>query len=228
MVMITLSVALLALSSLVAADTTPFPGCTGASADYEVTFTNGMTPKRFGEAIPDTGLVFSPPFSISHSHRVSVLTPRGYASEGIQTIAEKGDFSVLRKAAMGLRMSNHGVRDIKFAGGPTLPGKKTKLTLRVNCRHSFITVVAMVAPSPDWIVFVANVPLFRNGRFVNKRSGPLFAYDAGTDSGGNFTNPGDTSLDVPTDPPVNIAPLYEDETNVFGMKRVGFYDIRKM
>ena len=49
---------------------------------------------------------------------------------------------------------------------------------------------------------------------------------AGVDDGREFTDPSDASLDIPTEPTLNIAPLVEDETDRFDGKYVGYYEIK--
>jgi hypothetical protein len=121
------------------------------------------------------------------------------------------------------------VKTVAAATGPTKPGGMTELTFEVDCQHPFITALGMIAPSPDWIVTVPNKSVLNNnGRFVRSLSGDLIAYDAGTDSGREFTNPADESLDMPTEPKINIAPLVEDETDRFSGRSVGHYFLQKM
>lgn len=201
--------------------------CSG-SAKYSVTFNNFLTARRFGSLIPKDGLVYSPLTGASHSGRVSILTVRGYASEAIEAIAETGNNTLLVNAATELRDANQGVKTATAAMGPTMPGNSTTLEFMVDCEHSYISVVGMIAPSPDWIVLLANVNLVRGGHFIYKRRGALIAYDGGSDSGREFTDPADPSLDIPTSPKLNIAPLVEDETDRFEGRVVGSYTIRKL
>lgn len=123
-----------------------------------------------------------------------------------------------------------GVSTVATADEPTMPANSTKLSLVVDCENPFITVLGMVAPSPDWIVQISNLNLYSNrgAGFVQNHSGHLIVYDAGTDSGRDFTDPEDTSKDQPTVPPLNIAPLVEDETDRFEGRVVGKYVIEKL
>jgi len=207
----------------------PVASCTG-SATYNVTFLNLMTPSRFGSLIPPTGLVFSPVTVASHSSRVSILTVRGYASTDVRAIAETGDNAALVQTLGMLQQNNQGVNSFGAAPGGTMPGDSVTVTVDVNCTHPSISVIAMIAPSPDWIVQLSNVKMTsrRSGRFRYYRRGYLIAYDAGTDDGKDFTPPGDVSLDVPTVPQKNIAPLKEDETDPFEGRIVGRYRIKKI
>ncbi|KAI0563382.1 Spondin [Gracilaria domingensis] len=199
--------------------------CTG-EADYVVNFTNLLTPERFGDAIPEGGLVYSPLAGASHSNRISLLTVRSLASPQVEQIAETGDNG--RFVALAEGLVGKGVKNVSAAMGPTMPGNYTALKFTVDCEHPFITVVSMIAPSPDWLVQISNINLVRRGSFIKRRSGRLIAYDAGTDDGGDFTNPADASLDMPTEPQLNIAPLVEDETDAFDGRFVGKYVITKV
>lgn len=202
--------------------------CKGSSAKYEVTFSNFLSPNYFGNLIPEEGLVFSPLAGVSHSNRVSLLTARGFASEPVRLIAEKGDNAPLVKVANSLK--GMGTKSVVGAKGPTLPGLNTTLTLMVDCKNPFITVLGMIAPSPDWFVQISNYNLYnsRVGAFTEKTGGYLIAYDAGTDSGGEFTDPMNEKLDMPSNSPHNIAPLFEDKTDPFGRKVVGKFAIHKV
>lgn len=203
--------------------------CSGGRAVYNVTFTNFLTPENFGDVIPPTGLVFSPLAGVSHSNRISVLTIRGFASPEIEAIAENGNNAPLLELARTLRMERGVVRSVVGASGPTMPGMNTTLELVVNCKNPFISVVSMIAPSPDWIVQINNFDtVMPDGEFISEASGMLIAYDGGTDSGDMFTDPADLSLDEPTEPPQNIAPLVEDPTDPFGDVAVGSFTVQRI
>ena len=210
------------------ASASPFRRCTG-QAKYSLTFSNLLTPARFGSLIPSAGLFFSPPVAVSHSNRVSLLTVRGLASPQVEEIAENGNNAPLVTLARSLE-SPGLVRSVSTADGPTGPGKSTTLTVTVDCERPFVTMLGMIAPSPDWIVQVSNRNMFseRSSRFVSWSSGDLIAYDAGVDSGREFTDPADPSLDDPTMPPKNIAPLREDDTDRFDGRVVGSYKFKRM
>lgn len=216
--------ALLALCTLCAGS---IPPCRG-NASYEVTFVNLLTPGLFGARVPRSGLEFSPVTAVTHSNRVSLLTVRGFASAEVEAIAETGSNAALVAAARALRGA--GTRSVVSADGPTLPANATTVRVSVDCANPFLTALAMIAPSPDWIVQISNRNLFSAGRgaFVSGVAGFLVAYDAGTDSGGDFTDPMDASLDVPTVPAQNIAPLVEDVTDRFGGNVVGKYIVKRV
>lgn len=207
----------------------PFENC-AASAMYNVTFLNMLTTGHLGSLIPSTGLNFSSLTVVSHSNRVSLFTIRGFASEEVEAIAEKGDNALLLDTLEDLRRDNNGVKSFGGASGITGPGMATSIVVEVDCTHPFITGLSMIAPSPDWIVQINNVNMYsRKGqKFRRRRYGYMIAYDAGTDDGREFTDPSDPSLDLPTLPPKNIAPLVEDETDRLEGRIVGRFFIRKI
>lgn len=206
----------------------PFKGCKGR-ATYRVSFRNFLTPDRF-DALPETGLMFSPMSGVSHSNRVSLFTVRGFANNETALIAKTGNNAPFLALAESIRDETSLVRSVEGAAGPTLPGSSSAVTLIVDCKRPFITAIAMIAPSPDWIVQISNMNLYdrQNRSFVTRVAGNLRAYDAGVDSGSDFTDPADPSLDIPTVPQENIAPLVEDDTDRFMGRLVGRYIVRRM
>ena len=206
-------------------------GCKG-SAKYKVIFKNLLTEENFGDlpGFPKTGLVFSPLAGVSHSNRLSFFTIRGFASKEVEQIAETGVNKKFIRRAMKLRSQGRGVKSVVDVGAPTLPGKVQALTLKVDCKHPFLTVLGMIAPSPDWIVQLNNRDTYdeKKGKFINFMSGTLIAYDTGVDDGREFTPPLDLSLDKPTRPQLNIAPLVEDDTDRFDGRIVGKWFIKRI
>lgn len=205
----------------------PFRGCKGY-AKYSITFRNFMNAGRGGPDVP--ALAFSPLSGVSHSNRLSFFTVRGYADEGVAAIAKTGDNQIFLDNAKAIKNMTAFVRSIDSTDGPTLPWKSERVILSVDCMRPFVTVLAMLAPSPDWLVQINNMNLFnpRTRSFISRHSGNLITYDAGVDSGSGFTDPSDPSLDIPTQPQQNIAPLSEDETDPFGGRIVGRYIIKRI
>ena len=89
-------------------------------------------------------------------------------------------------------------------GGTT---NETIPNIKVNSRYPLVSFIAMIAPSPDWFHGVHDLNLCNTwtGKWRNRVVRKLFPYDAGTDSGVNFTSPNDV-----TNPPVNIRRIRHD------------------
>jgi hypothetical protein len=63
------------------------------------------------------------------------------------------------------------------------------LSFEVTRSHPLVTLVTMVAPSPDWFVGVHDLNLIQNGDWVSSLTVDLDPYDAGTDSGTTYQSP---------------------------------------
>ena len=81
------------------------------------------------------------------------------------------------------------------------PGS-TSFTFDIDENHPLVTLVTMVAPSPDWFIGVADVNLYEGGEWVNEVSFSLAPWDAGTDSGTSYT-----AEDQATEPPSDISAI---------------------
>jgi hypothetical protein len=68
------------------------------------------------------------------------------------------------------------------SGIGTSPGV-VKLQFEVSQQYPMLTLVSMIAPSPDWFVGISDLLLIENGKWLENLIIPLYAYDAGTDSG---------------------------------------------
>jgi hypothetical protein len=91
-----------------------------------------------------------------------------------------------------------------------VPGLAT-LEFDVDRDQPFVTLVTMVAPSPDWFVGVHDLALFEAGDWVASRSVVLDPYDAGTDHGRTYSSP-----DVDAVPRASIARLVGDPVTLQG------------
>jgi hypothetical protein len=73
----------------------------------------------------------------------------------------------------------------------------------VTDEFSRLTLVSMLASSPDWFVGVAGLPLAENGRWRDQVTVVLFTYDAGTDNGTTYVATDEDT--VPAEPIVRIT-----------------------
>lgn len=191
------------------------PGC--EKATYRLRVRNMWEEPMF-ENVPE-GAVFSPVTALSHSRRFSAFTLFGYATSGVQMIAELGDNSAFLEELKSADAALF-VRSVAVGEGPISGGGEEDLMLEVDCMHSIASFIAMVAPSPDWIVAVGSLDLMKDGEFVEQVGGGLRVYDAGTDSGKTLT-----AEDEETSPKENIAPLKGEP---FNGRIVGRYEFVKV
>jgi hypothetical protein len=72
---------------------------------------------------------------------------------------------------------------------------KAITSVEVDSDHPYVTLAAMIAPSPDWCAAAFDVDLRDGKGWVNEKRVDLYSYDAGTDSGTSYR-----SLDHETQP----------------------------
>jgi hypothetical protein len=74
-------------------------------------------------------------------------------------------------------------------GGIGLSPGEVTVEFTVSQQCPLVTVVSMIAPSPDWFVGVTGLSLYEDGRWLEQQVVELYPYDAGTDSGSSYTAP---------------------------------------
>ncbi len=157
------------------------------TAEYDVVFNATWTaathPTDFPAGAHWSGLVGG-----LHNHRVEFWRPGGNASAGIQFMAERGGkFSLLAEVDAAIAA---GTANRQLSGSGISPGAgTTTLRFQIDRTHPLVTLVTMVAPSPDWFAGVRGLPLVENGQWVQSKTVPLVPWDTGTDSGASFASP---------------------------------------
>ena len=158
-------------------------------ARYRVTFASRWSASTHPQDFPGgNNPHYSPLIGATHRPGAPFWMPGGLASPGMENMAETGVVSPL----------NREIRDMVAAGraGELLregqlghtPGE-VSFEFDVTLAFPHVTLVTMVAPSPDWFLGVYDVPLVEDGRWLDEVTRPLPPWDAGTDSGRSYTSP---------------------------------------
>lgn len=166
----------------------PAPECP-ASAEYGVTFEAVWNAASHGDRPPfPSGAHFSRVVGATHTAEVSLWSPGAIATPGIEIMAETGGVSTLCReieAEAGRGGTSPCIRGAEASFRS--PGK-VSLTFEADAERALVTLVSMIAPSPDWFVGVHGVPLREeDGCWSERLEFDLAGYDAGTDSGATFT-----------------------------------------
>ena len=157
-----------------------------ATAQYTVTFDATWSAATHPNMFPG-----NPHFSglIGGTHESGLVIWEGgaIASNGIESMAERGaktplDDEIQQAIAAG-RAEN------LLSGGdiPLSPGT-VSLDFDISVDHPSVTLVSMIAPSPDWFVGVHDLSLMADGDWVDELVVDLAPYDAGTDSGETYNS----------------------------------------
>jgi hypothetical protein len=162
---------------------------------FEATWSASSHPTDFPSNAHFSGLIGG-----THRSTVSFWQAGGVATEGIQLMAERGRQTPLDLEVDAAIRAGHAQNLLVGSDVPVSPGS-TSLDFQVSVEYPLVTLVTMVAPSPDWFVGVSGLSLL-DGDWVAERNVDLFPWDAGTDSGPSYR-----SADRVTAPPATIQLL---------------------
>ena len=165
---------------------TPSPAdpvvATHSSAMYTVEFEGAWTTTATPGGLP-AGAHFSPLIGGVHNDQVTFLTDGGMAGAGVESMAEVGGTSTLS----GEVEADANALSVLHRSGNINPTASATLNATLDTDHPRVTLLTMIAPSPDWFVGVSGLSLLDgSGEWVASRTVDLYAWDAGTEDGTEF------------------------------------------
>ena len=165
------------------------PGFNGSahaqSATYRMTFEGKFTASALagGVSVP-SGEHFTTLIGAVHNGGVTFWSSGAMASAGVEQVAELGNTGTF-KSEINANTNAVAVieKSLPSGGTPTAP-----VDLTVTTAHPLVTLLTMVAPSPDWFVGVSGLSLLdAQGDWLALQTVDLFPYDAGTEEGTEFS-----------------------------------------
>ena len=157
----------------------------GASAIYTITFTGAWTAEATPGGVPD-GAHFSPLIGGVHNADVAFLEAGGTATPGIESMAERGRTATLTEEIQAAGANALSV--LRKDSGPGATASDTFEAVTVTADHPRITLLSMIAPSPDWFVGVFGLSLLdAEGNWADALTVNLYPWDAGTEGGDDFS-----------------------------------------
>ncbi len=166
------------------------------SARYKLTFNAIWSAQTHPNEFPSSAH-FSGLIGMTHNGNTMLFAKGEFASDGIKNMAETGGKNPLEAEIQNFISNGSGNILISGAGVNSSPGE-VSLEFDIASSHSLVSVVSMLAPSPDWFIAVSSVNLIENNEWVNKTI-TVEIYNAGTDNGSTFLSP-----DFPSLPPFPI------------------------
>ena len=128
---------------------------------------------------------FSGMIGASHNAKYSIFAIGRRPTPGLERLSEEGKHSPLDteiRAAI-----DQGNALMLFESGGLKNWKDSMVaTVRVDRAHPLVSVVNMIAPSPDWFTGASDVNLADNGAWITRRTVTLYAYDSGGDDGTTY------------------------------------------
>ena len=193
------------------------PAAAQGEATYKVTFNATWSATTHPQDFPLTPH-FSGLIGAAHNSSVYFWATGEPASDGIKDMAEEGRKGSL-KAEVNAAIQAGTAQSVLDGGGiGNSPGSRT-MTFTVRPQYPLVTLVSMLAPSPDWFVGVRGLSMIDDHEWIDSHTVDLFVYDAGTDSGETFESP-----NQPTNPRENITRIESGSFLVDGaVKPVGTF-----
>ncbi len=150
---------------------------------YQVTFQGTWTTAATPGGLPASAH-FSPLIGTMHNDQVTFWEVGGMASPGVEDVAELGQNSAFRSE---INASDHVGAIIERSLG-TGGTPEVSVEFETTQDHPLVTLITMIAPSPDWFVGVSGLSLLdARGRWLSRLEVDLFPYDAGTENGNGFS-----------------------------------------
>lgn len=187
----------------------------GGTATFDLTFRSGWSPESHPISFPGNPH-FSPLVGATHDAATHLWQTGGQATPGIEQMAELGSTSTLTNEVNALITAGGADQALLFGGLSTSPAERT-VRFTVSAEFSHLTLVSMLAPSPDWFVGTDGLELRPNGQWVDTLVVPLFVYDAGTDSGTSYASANqNTSPQDPIDKVTTAAGPFSNNPSAIG------------
>ena len=192
-----------------------------SSVHYEIEFVSEWSAASHPVDFPSNAHI-SAIVGATHTEAINIWSPGGIATNGLEIIAESGSTDEFEAEIMSLIATSDEIDRYRFVGGlSNSPGSRIS-NQTITSDFPVISLVGMIAPSPDWIIGVHDINLREGGIWTRELTIDLDPYDAGTDSGVTFTS---SNADVTPHAPISNL------SNVFpftGTARFGTITFRLM
>lgn len=160
-----------------------------APTEYTIVLKGSWTAANFPREYPTANAITGPHFSgligASHDTTYALFTEGTMPTPGLERLSEEGRHNPLDDEIRAA-ITAGGV-GVLFESGPLRDfGDSLVAVVRVDSAHPMVSLVAMIAPSPDWFAGFLNVTLMENGAWVTSRTVELTAWDSGGDDGTTY------------------------------------------
>lgn len=190
------------------------------TARYRVTFNATWSAQTHPTDFPSGSEHFSPLVGAVHSDSVSFWASGETASRGIEQMAETGGTGLLVNEIRAA-MPDDALSIVRGGGLSTSPASTTTSEIVVTLDHPLITLVTMIAPSPDWFVGTAGQSLQNEfGQWMDEVTVVLYPYDSGTDDGSSYRSPNaDSSPKQPIRSLRGVSPFSDEPIGTYTFTR---------
>lgn len=154
---------------------------TSIEISYKITVSVNWQSPQF--SVPTNAHV-TPLIGMIHSRNTFLWNTSGFATKGLENVAEDGDNTVMNKELDSILATKKSLS--KFTIPRPLVTGSVDTTLKFNLYNSYISFASMIAPSPDWFMGIHDVNLLIKGKWADSLTLDINVYDAGTEEGDVF------------------------------------------
>jgi len=155
----------------------------------------------------------------THNTNISFFEIGQLATNGVEKVAENGNNTTIKQEINTSINNGNAYEVIEGSGLSSGLGTITIENVNVDIDFPNLSLITMIAPSPDWVAQINNVSLTDvNNNWESLISIEVYATDAGTDSGTSYN-----SSNMDTNPAENIS-SYEN-TAPFSDQIIGTFNI---
>lgn len=166
--------------------------------------------EKFPTDFPTGSDHWSPLCGTAHNSDYTMWEVNGTSTEGVKDVAELGSHTALNAEIDTCVDDGNCAEFVTFSCKPFSGTCKHEGTIDMTEEFPYVSLLSMIAPSPDWMTGVNSVKLCGDeGMWLKSYSKDLIAYDAGTDDGESYESPDSESSE-----PITAFDA-EDETNIF-------------
>ena len=163
-------------------------------AKYRVEVTPLWTKENFPLEYPAAKAHFSGVIGTAHDSDYRIVRDGQPPSPGLERLSEMGKHDPL-DAEINAAIAAGDALALTTSGPLKDFTKTATAEVMVDDAHQWVTLVAMIAPSPDWFAAVVDVNLLENGAWVASKTVDAMAWDSGGDDGTTYL-----AADKDTDP----------------------------
>lgn len=173
----------------------PLDSETSLNADqarYTVTLKSQWSRADFPIGYPAAGY-FSPMVMVNHNNQISIWSLDGEPSNGVQSLAESGNVSLLDVELTRAKNQGYVASAFSLPRVDAVDSINTNTIIQrsanfvVSENYPYVSAISKITPSSDWIVGVHDVNLFEGNQWAKEKSFDLYVYDVGTQLGDSFT-----------------------------------------
>ncbi len=174
-------------------------------AVYKIEFISNWSSTSHPTDYPSGSAHWSALVGASHNSSISFFEIGQLASDGVELVAEAGNNSIITDEINASITNGNSYEVIEGSGLSSGPGTITINDVEFDMDFPLVSLITMIAPSPDWVAQINNVKITdNNNNWITSISLDVYATDVGTDNGTTYG-----SGDDDTNSPANISSLKE-------------------